>query len=100
MANPKVFNGRIVMKHDTEGNWNLATNFRPLPGELIIYEPDEVHPYPRLKVGVAEDPNANPVVGKLVSELPFADEHTETISVEEIDAICGATIVSGSEVSL
>ena len=89
MANPKVFNGRIVMKHDTEGNWDLATNFRPLPGELIIYEPDETHPYPRIRVGVAEDLNANPVVGKLLSELPFADEHMEAISIEEIEEMCG-----------
>lgn len=80
MANPKILNGRIVMKHDTAGNWALATNFRPLPGELIIYEPDETHPYPRFKVGVAEDPNANPVVGKLISELPFADEHLSIVN--------------------
>lgn len=93
MANPKILNGRIVMKHDTAGNWALATNFRPLPGELIIYEPDEAHPYPRLKVGVAEDPNATPIVGKLVSELPFVDEHTEAISIKEINEICGIIVL-------
>lgn len=89
MANHKVFNGRIAMKHDTAEHWGQATNFRPLPGELIIYDPDETHPYPRIRVGVAEDPNANPIIGKLLPELPFVDEHTEAISIEEIEEMCG-----------
>ena len=37
MAN-KTFQGRIVQKHDTEANWEKATNFVPLKGEIIIYD--------------------------------------------------------------
>lgn len=47
----KEFNTRITHKHDTEAHWALATNFSPLEGEIIIYDPDETHPTPRIKVG-------------------------------------------------
>ena len=34
----KTFQGRIVQKHDTKANWDKATNFVPLKGEIIIYD--------------------------------------------------------------
>lgn len=34
----KILQTRIQCKHDTEANWNQATNFIPLAGEIIIYE--------------------------------------------------------------
>lgn len=37
MAN-KTFQGRIIQKHDTKANWDKATNFIPLKGEIIIYD--------------------------------------------------------------
>ena len=37
MAN-KTFQGRIVQKHDTDANWDKATNFIPLKGEIIVYD--------------------------------------------------------------
>ena len=37
MAN-KTFHGRIVQKHDTKANWEKATNFIPLKGEIILYD--------------------------------------------------------------
>lgn len=37
MAN-KTFQGRIVQKHDTKANWDKATNFVPLKGEIIVYD--------------------------------------------------------------
>ena len=37
MAN-KTFQGRIVQKHDTNANWEKATNFIPLKGEIILYD--------------------------------------------------------------
>lgn len=58
----KTFKGRIQNKHDTEANWNAAVNFKPLAGELIIYDEDNTHSTPRFKVG---DGNT------LVSNLPF-----------------------------
>lgn len=37
MAN-KTFQGRVVQKHDTKANWEKATNFIPLKGEIILYD--------------------------------------------------------------
>ena len=39
MANSQI-KTRIIHKHDTEANWNLATNFIPKQGEIIIYDKD------------------------------------------------------------
>ena len=53
---------RIQHKHDTIENWGKAVNFKPLPGELIIY--DDYVP-PRVKIGNGED---------YVADLMFLDE--------------------------
>jgi hypothetical protein len=58
----KTISTRISHKHDIEANWLKATNFKPLPGELIIYDADSTYTYPRFKIG----DGAN-----LVSDLPF-----------------------------
>ena len=58
----KTFKGRIQNKHDTEANWNAAVNFKPLAGELIIYDEDNTHSTPRFKVGDGST---------LVNNLPF-----------------------------
>ena len=42
---------RIQHKHDTEANWNIKETFVPLAGELIVYDMDGEHNYPRFKVG-------------------------------------------------
>lgn len=34
----KTFQSRIVQKHDTQANWEKATNFIPLKGEIIVYD--------------------------------------------------------------
>ena len=34
----KQINGRIIQKHDSEANWEKATNFIPLKGEIILYD--------------------------------------------------------------
>ena len=64
----KTFKGRIQNKHDTEANWNAAVNFKPLAGELIIYDEDNTHSTPRFKVG---DGNTS------VSNLPFVNGSME-----------------------
>lgn len=33
-----IQNVRVIQKHDTEVNWNKATNFIPLAGEIIVYD--------------------------------------------------------------
>ena len=57
---------RIINKHDTEANWILATGFTPLEGEIIVYDVDSNHAYPRFKVGNGQDN---------INDLPFSDEH-------------------------
>ena len=65
----KNFNTRIVHKHDTEENWNKATNFIPKQGELIVYDKDSTYSYARFKIG---DGVTN------VNNLPF----TTMVSIE------------------
>lgn len=67
MATEKRINSRIIHKHDTEENWLKATNFIPKEGELIIYDVDEEHDYPRLKIGDGHN---------YVQNLPFANDFT------------------------
>lgn len=64
----KNFNTRIVHKHDIEANWQLAVNFTPKQGELIVYDPDENFSYPRIKIGDGE---------KNVNALPFITDNVE-----------------------
>ena len=64
MANTKEFFTRIQHKHDTETNWLKATNFIPLVGEIIIYDPDELCTYQRIKIGDGKT---------VVSSLSFFD---------------------------
>ena len=83
----KNIKSRIVHKHDVELNWNKATNFIPKQGEIIVYDIDNNHSYERIKIG---DGVTN------VNNLPFV---ISTLTNDEIDAICGSTIQSASEVT-
>ena len=80
-------NTRIVNKHDTETNWNKATNFIPKQGEIIVYDIDSTYSYPRIKVG---DGTTN------VISLPFL---ITAITDDEIDEICGQTIQLAEDVA-
>lgn len=66
MATEKTLKTRVVLKHDTEANWETAGNatnpFIPKKGEVIIYDPDDTHTCSRQKVGDGI---------KNVNELPF-----------------------------
>ena len=84
----KKLNARIVHKHDTEANWNLATNFIPKHGELIIYDTDATHPAVRIKIGDGTT---------TVINLPFT---VATIANTEIDTICGTNIQLAEDVLL
>lgn len=64
MSEKKIY-GRLVQKHDIQSNWEKATNFIPMAGEIIIYDKDENHSYERLKIG---DGIQN------VDNLPFVDD--------------------------
>lgn len=68
MANEKVFQSRIQLKHDIEENWLKATNFVPKEGEIIIYDVDANNPAPRFKVGDGTT---------VVNSLPFMGTQTD-----------------------
>ena len=53
---------KIAIKHDTEENWNSATDFIPKKSELILYDPDTTYNYTRIKIGDGSTK---------VSSLPF-----------------------------
>lgn len=42
---------RISQLHMTELEWLTYSSLVPEPGEFIIYDPDDTHPYARVKVG-------------------------------------------------
>ena len=42
---------RICQLHKTESEWNKLSDFVPLQGELIIFDPDRQHRYARIKIG-------------------------------------------------
>ena len=65
---------RIRHKHDTEANWNKATNFIPLLGELIVYDPDASFSYCRVKMGDGVNVvSALPFMGTLWNKWSAAD---------------------------
>lgn len=82
----KSIHSRIVHKHDTAANWQQATGFTPMAGEIIVYDVDESCNYERLKIG---DGIQN------VNALPFVDE---LITVADIDEICASTVQHANEV--
>ena len=47
----KQFNARMQQKIDTQENWEKATNFIPLKGEIIIYDIDANNITRRIKIG-------------------------------------------------
>ena len=75
----KKLKTRIQMKHDTAEHWEQATNFIPLMGEIIIYEPDSNYNYFRVKVGDGTH---------TVAALPFIDKVIYDYTDE---AVAGAT---------
>ena len=82
MPNIKV---RIKNKHDTEANWALAENFKPLAGEVIVYDVDSNHAYPRFKVGDGKTlvnalPFSTDVLTNYVTETELASALNETTS--------------------
>lgn len=68
---------RIQSKNGTEAEWDLAADFIPLKGEVIIYNTDDDSNFPRIKIG---DGTTS------IIQLPFANEK---ISDSKIDEICG-----------
>ena len=55
---------RHLQKHDVETNWLKAVNFKPMPGEIIVYDKDEQHDFVRTKIGDGET---------YINDLPFVN---------------------------
>ena len=72
-----VPNSRFVPIHGKESVWEQVTNYIPLLGEMIIYEPDSEHEYPRFKVGDGKN---------LPKDLPFAADGIPGFDPEHIVA--------------
>ena len=67
----KILQTRVQNKHDIKANWDKATNFIPLAGEIIIY--DDLN---QIKMGDGQT---------YLSELPFLDGKIKTINNVEPD---------------
>lgn len=67
-------NGRIKLKRDTTANWNAATGFVPLEGEVIIYTDYQV----TQKEVNNYDPEANPIEQGAISSSNGADTTSGT----------------------
>lgn len=82
----KVISTRISLKHDVEAKWKLATVFVPRAGEVIIYDKDDTHTCPRIKIGDGKLP---------VTKLPFiyskAGSATQPIFINEDGTIAATT---------
>lgn len=65
-----AFNARVQLKNDTSTNWSKATTFKPLAGEVLVYDAETS--VPKLKVGDGT---------RLVSALPFVgDDKVDKVS--------------------
>ena len=70
---------RIQHKHDVEANWILAKGFIPLTGELIIYDADDTHEVPRIKIGDGKTSVGNlPFVNEIPISCGAADPNADT----------------------
>ena len=97
MAGLKKLTTRIINKHATAAVWN-NTNFKPLQGEIIIYDPgydskdDKTYSRERMKIGDGSH---------TVQELPFANEQevsvTETAETATVAVSVGTPTYTSSQ---
>ena len=70
---------RISQLHMTENEWLKYSSLIPEPGEFIIYDPDETHPYARIKVGdgvrtlTELDFFIDSTIGEILKQVRFED---------------------------
>lgn len=87
--NDKIIKTRIVHKHDIEENWNKATNFIPMQGEIIVYDIDDTHFHERFKIGDGIN---------IVSDLPFVN-NIYVQKKQPVNAIIGSLWIDTNTVS-
>lgn len=85
-----AIDARIKLKHDTTENWNNATGFIPMAGEVIVYDDYEtktytVEEYGEQVVKTVQIPNIKIGTGNAyVQDLAFIDEKTKEILLEHM----------------
>lgn len=79
-------NARQCQKRGSWSDWEKATNFVPLRGEIIVYEADDTHPVPKFKVGIWDGKESTLTSAMYINNLPFASD-PDAISVDEIEAL-------------
>ena len=80
----KIINTRIAQKHDVEAVWHSAEcNVIPYKGEIIIYDPDDTHASPRMKIGNGVD---SP------KDLPFISADVTYDDILWLD--CGTALIN------
>ena len=47
---------RVSQLHKTEREWSELVDWIPEAGELVVYDPDELHDYARIKIGDGQTP--------------------------------------------
>ena len=72
----KRIKARTACKHDTESNWNNATSFVPMKGEIIVYDKDNNYSYERFKIGDGST---------IVVNLPFASYGSKDATKKYVD---------------
>lgn len=83
-------NTRLKIKHDTTENWNNATGFIPLPGELIVYDDYEtktyqVEEYGEMITKTVNIPNVKVGTGNAyVQDLMFIGDDIREIVMQHI----------------
>lgn len=78
---------RIIHKHDTEENWNKATNFIPKQGEIIVYDIDSSHSYERIKVGDGTtNVNSLPYVNGIVVDAELSETSENPVQNKTVKA--------------
>lgn len=90
----KQFNTRVQNKHDVEANWLKATNFIPLAGEIIIYEPTDDYPTYRFKIGDGVLGTDGTITGTKVNDLSFISEKEGLAIGLDSDALGQAAAIS------
>ena len=88
MSEKILNNVRYILKHDTEENWEKASNFSPKNGEPIIYDIDSAHSKQRLKIGDGStNVNNLPFIGNdgLLESIKYVSE-SDLSSEENLDA--------------
>ena len=68
------FKGVVIFKHETEEDWKKSS-YIPEDGETVICDPDEIHDYPRIKIGNGVN---------MVKDLPFSGGSDGFIDVTEL----------------